>query len=115
MMAIIEVGGKQYKVEQGSVIKVEKLNIPEGKEVVMDKVLMVKENNESFFGNPLVSGAKVITEVLKQGKDKKIIVFKFKRRKGYKRKYGHRQRFSQLRIKEIQYQKKVEMAKEVSS
>ncbi|MCD6231990.1 50S ribosomal protein L21 [Candidatus Aerophobetes bacterium] len=108
MMAIIETGGKQYKVEPGSVIRVEKLNIPEGKEVILDKVLMIKEEDKSFWGNPLISKAKVIAEVLREGKDRKIIVYKFKRRKGYKRKYGHRQRFSELLIKEIQYSKKPE-------
>ncbi len=106
MMAIIETGGKQYKVNPGSVIKVEKLDIEDGKELVLDKVLMVKEDDEVIFGNPLVDGAKVTAEVLGQGKSKKIIVYKFKKRKNYHRKYGHRQLFTQLKIKEIQCQEK---------
>jgi len=105
-MAIIETGGKQHTVNTGSVIKVEKLDAEPGKELVLDKVLMVKEDDEVIFGNPLVSGAKVIAEVLEQGKSKKIIVYKFKKRKNYHRKYGHRQSFTQLKIKEIQYQEK---------
>jgi len=104
MMAVIETGGKQYKVSRGSVIKVEKLNAKAGEEVVLDKVLMVKEDDEATFGNPIVKGVKVVAEVLKQDRDKKVIVYKFKRRKSYHRKYGHRQPFTQLRIKEIVHQ-----------
>jgi len=100
-MAIIETGGKQYTVSPGSTIKVEKLNVEVGKEVVLDKVLMMKRDDEAIFGNPVVKGARVVAEVLKQDRDKKIIVYKFKRRKGYHRKQGHRQPFTQLRIKEI--------------
>jgi len=104
MIAVIETGGKQYKVSPGSVIKVEKLDMEAGKEVVLDKVLMVKKDGETVFGHPVVEGAKVVAEVLREDRGKKIIVYKFKRRKGYHRKYGHRQTFTELRIKEIQYQ-----------
>ncbi len=104
MMAIIETGGKQHTVNPGAVIKVEKLDAEAGKELVLDKVLMVKGDDEVIFGNPLVSGAKVIAEVLGQGRAKKIIVYKFKKRKNYHRKYGHRQSFTELKIKEIQYE-----------
>ena len=104
MIAVIETGGKQYKVSPGSVIKVEKLGMEVGKEVVLDKVLMVKKDGETVFGHPVVEGAKVVAEVLREDRGKKIIVYKFKRRKGYHRKYGHRQAFTELRIKEIQYQ-----------
>jgi len=104
MIAVIETGGKQYKVSPGSVIKVEKLGMEVGKEVVLDKVLMVKKDGEVVFGHPVVEGAKVVAEVVREGRGKKIIVYKFKRRKGYHRKYGHRQAFTELRIKEIQYQ-----------
>jgi len=68
----------------------------------LDKVLMVKEDDEVIFGNPVVEGVKVVAEVLRQHRKKKIIVYKFKRRKNYHRKYGHRQPFTQLKIKEIQ-------------
>ncbi len=104
MMAIIETGGKQYEVSPGSVIKVEKLDVETGKELILDKVLMVKEDDETIFGNPLVSVVKVVAEVLEQGRAKKIIVYKFKKRKNYHRKHGHRQSFTQLKIKEIQYE-----------
>jgi len=100
-MAVIETGGKQYKVSPGSMIKVEKLDVEVGKEVVLDNVLMVKKDEGTIFGDPMVKGARVVAEVVKQDRDKKIIVYKFKRRKGYHRKYGHRQDFTQLRIKEI--------------
>ena len=106
MMAIVETGGKQYEVSPGSVIKVEKLDAEVGKELVLDKVLMVKKNDEVIFGNPLVDRVKVIAEVLQQGRAKKIVVYKFKRRKNYHRKYGHRQSFTQLKIKQIQYEEK---------
>ncbi|MEA1965063.1 MAG: 50S ribosomal protein L21, partial [Candidatus Aerophobetes bacterium] len=102
MMAVIETGGKQYKVRPGSIIKVEKLAGREGEEVILNKVLMVEKDDENIFGNPSVEGAKVIAEVLKQDKADKIIVYKFKRRKGYHRTQGHRQRFTQLKVKEIQ-------------
>ena len=102
MMAVIETGGKQYKVSPGSVISVEKLNAKVGEEVVLDKVLMVKEDDEAIFGHPVVEGVKVVAEVLRQHREKKIIVYKFKRRKNYHRKYGHHQPFTQLKIKEIQ-------------
>jgi len=101
MMAVVETGGKQYKVSPGSMIKVEKLDVEVGKEVVLDNVLMVKKDEGTIFGDPMVKGARVVAEVVKQDRDKKIIVYKFKRRKGYHRKYGHRQDFTQLRIKEI--------------
>ena len=102
MMAVIETGGKQYKVKPGSVIKVEKLAVKEGEEIILDKILMVEKDDKSIFGNPCVEGAKVIAEVLKQDKADKIIVYKFKRRKGYHRTQGHRQRLTQLKVKEIQ-------------
>ena len=105
-MAIVETGGKQYEVSPGSVIKVEKLDAEVGKELVLDKVLMVKKNDEVIFGNPLVNRVKVIAEVLQHGRAKKIVVYKFKRRKNYHRKYGHRQSFTQLKIKQIQYEEK---------
>jgi len=107
MIAVIETGGKQYKVKPGSVIKVEKLAVKKGEEVILNKVLMVEEDDKSIFGNPCVEGAKVITEVLKQDKADKIIVYKFKRRKGYHRTRGHRQRLTQLRVKEIQFMNRI--------
>ncbi len=102
MIAVVETGGKQHQVSPGCTIRVEKLDAKKGEEVILDKVLMVKKDDESLFGNPLVSGAKVITEVTRQDRAKKIIVYKFKRRKNYHRKYGHRQAFTELKVREIQ-------------
>ena len=105
MIAVLETGGKQYKVSPGSLIKVEKLAAKKGEEVVLDKVLMIKKDGESLIGSPWLTGAKVVAEVTKQDRARKIIVYKFKRRKNYHRKYGHRQPFTELKIKEIQFRK----------
>ncbi|MFQ6067781.1 MAG: 50S ribosomal protein L21, partial [bacterium] len=88
MIAVLETGGKQYRVSPGSLIRVEKLAAKKGEEVVLDKVLMIKKDEESFIGNPWLAGARVMAEVTKQDRDRKIIVYKFKRRKNYHRKYG---------------------------
>lgn len=93
--AIFSTGGKQYRVKVGDTIKVEKLN-SDGK-VEFDKVLMVG----ATVGNPFVSGAKVIAEVLEQKRDDKVLIFKKKRRQNYRRTKGHRQHISVLKIKEI--------------
>lgn len=101
MYAVIEFGGKQYVVERGTTIKVEKIRIPEGKELEIDKVLFVKVNGQNLLGNPYVRGAKVIAKVLEHGKSKKIIIFKYKRKKNYRRKRGHRQPFTRIEIEDI--------------
>ncbi len=101
MYAIIETGGKQYKVEEGQQLKVEKLDAEVGSEVSIDKVLLVKKDDEILTGAPLLENAKVVAEVLETAKGKKIIVFKYKRRKNYRRKKGHRQWYSKIKIKEI--------------
>ena len=101
MYAIIETGGKQYRVEEGQILKVEKLDTESGNEVSIDKVLFVKNDDNIITGNPIVENAKVVAEVLETAKDKKIIVFKYKRRKNYRRKKGHRQWYSKIKIKEI--------------
>ena len=103
MIAVVETGGKQYQISPGSIIRIEKLKAKKGEEVVLDKVLMIKEDDsETLVGNPLIAKARVTAEVLRQDRAKKIIVYKFKRRKNYHRKYGHRQAFTELKIKEIQ-------------
>ena len=101
MYAIIETGGKQYRVVEGQILKVEKLETPVGEEVNINKVLLVKKDDDLITGNPLVENAKVVAEVVETAKDKKIIVFKYKRRKNYRRKKGHRQWYSKIKIKEI--------------
>ncbi len=105
MIAVLETGGKQYKVSPGSLIRVGKLTAQKGEEVVLDKVLMIKKDGESFMGNPWLAEARVVAEVTKQDRDRKIIVYKFKRRKNYHRKYGHRQSFTELKIKEIKFRR----------
>jgi len=112
MIAIVETGGKQYQISPGSIIRIEKLKAKKGEEVVLDKVLMIKEDDsETLVGNPVIAKARVTAEVLRQDRAKKIIVYKFKRRKNYHRKYGHRQAFTELKIKEIQSGKTNKKAK----
>lgn len=102
MYAVIATGGKQYKVSEGDIIFVEKLNADVDSNVEMDNVLMVsKEDGSLEIGKPAVEGAKVSAKVLANGKAKKIIVFKYKRKKDYRRKQGHRQPFTKLLIEKI--------------
>ena len=97
MKAVIETGGKQYYVTEGTVLYVEKLDVEAGSEITLDKVLMVNDK----VGNPYVNGAKVIGEVVKHGKNKKIIVFKYNAKKKYRKKQGHRQPYTKIEIKSI--------------
>ena len=101
MYAIIETGGKQYNVKEGDVIVVEKLNVATGEEVVFDKVLAVGKEDSLTVGAPLVGGASVKAEVVAEGKGKKIIVYKYKAKKSYHKKRGHRQPFTKVTIKAI--------------
>jgi large subunit ribosomal protein L21 len=100
MYAVIETGGKQVKVSEGSVIYVEKLDVEAGQQVTFDKVLMVG-GDSAKIGNPYVEGASVEATVDKQGKHKKIIVFKMKPKKKYRRKKGHRQPYTKLTVTKI--------------
>ncbi len=100
MYAVIKTGGKQFRVEEGSEIFVEKLDVEAGDTYTFDEVLMVG-GEKTIIGTPVVSGAKVVAEVIKQGRAKKIIVFKYKKRKKYRKKQGHRQSYTKLVIKQI--------------
>ncbi|WP_028574821.1 50S ribosomal protein L21 [Desulfonatronovibrio hydrogenovorans] len=102
MFAIIETGGKQFRVKEGQQIKVAKLADEAGSEIVLDKILAAGGQSEVKFGQPYVDGAKVVCDVLSHERDKKVIVFKKKRRKGYSKKQGHRQDFTRLRVKSIE-------------
>lgn len=102
MYAIIETGGKQYKVHEGDVLFVEKLNTPEGETVQFDKVLFVGGGDDVKVGNPLVAGATVQATVNEHGRGKKLTVFKYKPKKNYSRKQGHRQPFSKVTIEKIE-------------
>ena len=102
MYAVVETGGKQFVVREGDVIFVEKLEAEEGSEITLDKVLFVSGDNDAInVGTPYISGVTVNAKVLAQGKSKKIIVFKYKPKKGYKRKQGHRQLYTKLQIEKI--------------
>lgn len=98
MYAIIASGGKQYRVSQGESVRVEKLEGAVGTKVVFDKVLMVGEGDASKVGTPVVEGASVEAEITDQNRAKKIVVFKFKRREKYRKKYGHRQPYTELKV-----------------
>lgn len=101
MYAVIETGGKQYKVAEGDVIFVEKLGVEADEAVTFDKVLVVGEGANVKVGAPTVDGATVTGKVLKNGRAKKVIVFKMKAKKGYRRKQGHRQAFTKVVIEKI--------------
>ncbi|RAV21967.1 50S ribosomal protein L21 [Paenibacillus contaminans] len=102
MYAIIETGGKQYKVQEGDVVYIEKLNAGEGEAVSFDKVLLVSKESGVVIGSPTVAGASVSAKVEKQGKGKKVIVYKYKAKKNYRRKQGHRQPYTKVVIEKIQ-------------
>jgi large subunit ribosomal protein L21 len=101
MYAVIKTGGKQYKVSAGDLLKIEKLEGAVGDTIELDEVLMVG-GEEVKIGTPLLPNAKVTAVIVEQGKDKKILVFKSKRRKNYRKKYGHRQPLTRLKIMNIE-------------
>ena len=100
MYAIIATGGKQYTVSEGDVIKVEKLGVNAGDTVTFDQVLFVNDG-DAKVGNPTVAGASVTASVIGEGKAKKVIVYKYKRKTGYHKKNGHRQLFTKVKIEKI--------------
>ncbi|OGT49066.1 MAG: 50S ribosomal protein L21 [Gammaproteobacteria bacterium RIFCSPHIGHO2_12_FULL_38_11] len=102
MYAIIETGGKQYRVAQGQTLTIEKLEADAGSTIDFDRVLMVGEGETIKFGAPLVTGAKVVAEVLKHGRADKIRIIKFRRRKHHMKSAGHRQYYTQVKITAIQ-------------
>ncbi|MDF2521439.1 MAG: rplU [Clostridia bacterium] len=103
MYAIIKTGGKQYRVNEGDVISVEKLDVASGNAVVFEEVLLVEKDGDVQIGAPVVSGAKVEGTVVQQGKEKKVIVFKYKPKKDYRKKQGHRQPFTKVKIDKINF------------
>lgn len=102
MYAIVEAGGKQFQVSPGEHVRVEKLDADVGGVIELDKVLLVSEDGKIQLGRPYVEGAKVTATVLEQGKMQKVLVFKKKRRKQYRRTRGHRQEYTALRIEGIE-------------
>ena len=105
MYAVIESGGKQYKVEKNTVFTVEKLNVKDGAELKIVKVLLAKEGNSVHVGNPYLKGSQVVCEVLGQLREPKVIAYKYKRRKSEKKKIGHRRDVTKLKVKEIEVAK----------
>lgn len=101
MFAIVETGGKQYKVSPGDTIHVEKLAIENNADITIDKVLMINKNDKAIYGSPYINGARVLASVEDTRKGRKVIVYKQKPRKNYRRLRGHRQSYSSLKIKEI--------------
>ena len=101
VFAIVQTGGKQYKVQEGDTIRVEKLNAEEGSTVQFDEVLAVSDENGLKIGTPVVEGASVEANVTGHGKGKKVIIFKYKPKKNYRKKQGHRQPYTQVQITKI--------------
>lgn len=102
MYAIIETGGKQYRVAEGDVVRVEKLAVGEGEQVKFEKVLAISKEGSLSLGKPFLANAQVVASVVKQDKAKKILVFKYKRKINYRKRYGHRQPFTAVKIESIQ-------------
>jgi large subunit ribosomal protein L21 len=102
MYAVVATGGKQYKVQEGEVLRVEKLTGEVGSEVAFGEVLLLSDGEKLLVGKPVVAGAQVKGHIVEQGRSKKIIVFKYKRRKRYRRKNGHRQPYTAVQIDAIQ-------------
>ncbi len=101
MYAIIETGGKQYRVQEGDTLFVEKLEVTAGDTINFDKVLVVSNEGKLSVGAPFVEGAKVEASVVEQGKGPKVIIFKYKAKKDYRKKQGHRQPYTKVKIEKI--------------
>jgi large subunit ribosomal protein L21 len=102
MYAVVSTGGKQYKVQQGETLRIEKIHGEVGSKVTFDRVLMVADGENVRVGQPVIEKAAVLASIVEQDKAKKILVFKYKRRKRYRRKAGHRQPFTAIRIDGIE-------------
>jgi len=101
MYAVFRTGGKQFRAEPGGRIRIPTLDVEEGDTVTFDDVLLTSDGEKVSVGQPVVEGAEIRAEVVAQGRDRKVIVFKRKRRKGYRRKQGHRQGYTEIRVDEI--------------
>ena len=101
MYAVIKTGGKQYKVAAGDKLKVEKLEVAEGGKVVLDKVLVLADGDAVTIGSPLIAGAKVNATVVSHGRGDKVMIFKFRRRKHYRKTQGHRQSYTEILIDDV--------------
>ena len=101
MYALVEIKGKQYKAEQGALLRIDKADVAKGDTLEFDTVLMIREDETVKVGTPYVEGAKVKAVVEEHLKDRKVVVFKYKKRKDYRRKNGHRQQYTTVRVQEI--------------
>lgn len=101
MYAIIETGGKQYRVQEGDTLFVEKLSVEAGSTVDFDQVLAVSKDNSLTVGSPIVAGASVKATVIEEGKAKKVVIYKYKAKKDYRKKQGHRQPYTKVKIESI--------------
>jgi large subunit ribosomal protein L21 len=98
MYAVIKTGGKQYRVAEGETLRVEKLDVAQGESVNFDQVLMVGNGDDIKIGAPVLAGSSVSAEIVRHGKSKKVTAVKFRRRKNYRREFGHRQQFTEIKI-----------------
>ena len=101
MYAVIKTGGKQHKVAEGEILKVEKLKASEGDPIDITDVLLIEKDGEVTLGSPFIEGAKVTVKILRHGKKDKVTIIKMKRRKDYRKKQGHRQNYSEIQIERI--------------
>ena len=101
MYAVIKTGGKQHKVAEGEILKVEKLKASEGDPIDITDVLLIEKDGEVTLGSPFIEGAKVTAIILRHGKEDKVTIIKMKRRKDYRKKQGHRQNYSEIQIEQI--------------
>jgi len=101
MYAVIKTGGKQHKVAEGEILKVEKLKASEGDPIDITDVLLIEKDGEVTLGSPFIEGAKVTAKILRHGKKDKVTIIKMKRRKDYRKKQGHRQNYSEIQIERI--------------
>ena len=101
MYAVIKTGGKQHKVAEGEILKVEKLKASEGDPIDITDVLLIEKDGEVTLGSPYIEGAKVTAKILRHGKEDKVTIIKMKRRKDYRKKQGHRQNYSEIQIEQI--------------
>jgi large subunit ribosomal protein L21 len=102
MYAVIETGGKQYRVLEGDTVFIEKLGSEVGEDVVFDKIVALGKDDGFIVGTPYVEGVKVLAKVVKNGKNKKIMIFKFKAKKNYRKRQGHRQPYTKVEIQKIE-------------
>ncbi len=114
MFAVIKIGGKQYLVQADEILKVESLKEKEGKEIIIKDILLISNGEDAEIGEPHLARAKISAKIVKHGKAKKVVIFKYKKRKGYRKKQGHRQQYTELKIGKITGEKIKPLAKKTT-